>query len=351
MKKLPRIYIAHLLPPPLGMRARLMPQHMHWQVGRYREVLRAGPGGLGKGRIWIPELEGEQHNLILNQAYDTLMATHGITSLMGYAVVGTGSTAPSASDVGLVNERARTNSSPGGDSITQPSNGLFEFTYVREFTEAQVGGQNLTEWGFSPSATAGNNLAVRELFRDGGGNPVTLTLAADQKLRLIYKYRLQVAPVTAVAHTIDIAGLGMRTGLAVHTMSTGGSGGTYPPLVVTELAMTGNVVNSGGGPSVSYRNMYLHAIAGSTSYTDTNVNTSTLGNKWPGVAAYTANSRQRQVNPVTFLNTEANGTIRTIGLGPHWLGGFRFVLDSGQEIIKDNLNKLTIGAWTLTWGP
>ncbi len=48
---------------------------------------------------------------------------------------------------------------------------------------------------------------------------------------------------------------------------------------------------------------------------------------------------------------EGNGTIRTIGLGPQWGGGFRFVLDPGQEFTKTDLYKLTIGEFTVTWGP
>lgn len=40
-----------------------------------------------------------------------------------------------------------------------------------------------------------------------------------------------------------------------------------------------------------------------------------------------------------------------IGLGPQWGGGFRFVLDPGQEFTKTDLYKLTIGEFTVTWGP
>lgn len=352
----PRVVVRPLLPPPPTFGARLQPQHLHWQVGRYKERLTSGPGGLGRGKVWVVEREAEQHNLVLNQTYDSLMAQYGITSLTSYAAVGTGSTPPSPSQTGLANEVRRTNRNDakgsGTFSYARVANGVYEQTVIREFLESEVGNLNLTEWGFSPSGSAGNNLMSRELFRDGNGNPIVITLASDQRLRLIYKTRITLAPVVAVDASINISGIGVRTGKYVLTLSAGGSGGRYPDLVVVEVAMTGNVVNSGGDPSISYRNVYLHSVQLPISYTDTTTSPSgSLGNKWPGLQSYAANSRQRKTNPTTFLSNEANGTIRTIGLGPYLGGGFRFVLDSGQEITKTNLYKLTIGEFALTWGP
>jgi len=352
---IPRVVVRPLLPPPPQFSTRLQPQHLHWQVGRYKERLTSGPGGLGRGKVWVVEREAEQHNLILNQTYDSLMAQYGITYLTSYAAVGTGSTPPSPSQTGLANEVRRTNRNAaggsGGFSYARVANGVYEQTVIREFSESEVGNLNLTEWGFSPSGSAGNNLMSRELFRDGNGNPIVITPASDQRLRLIYKTRITLAPVVAVNASINISGIGVRTGKYVLTLSDGGSGGSYPDLVVVELAMTGNVVDSGGNPSGAYQNVYLHSVQLPISYTDTTASSGFLGYKWPGLQSYAANSRQRKTNPTTFLSNEANGTIRTIGLGPFGGGGFRFVLDSGQEITKTSLYKLTIGEFTLTWGP
>jgi hypothetical protein len=211
----PRISVRHLLPPEPEITVRLQPQHLHWQVGRYKERLVSGPGGLGRGRIWVPEKEGEQHNLVLTQTYDTLIPLHGFVELTRYAVVGTGSTTPDPSQTGLVNEVARTNAdtSPPLSGNHEPVNGQAVVTRVREFTEAQVGGRNLTEWGFSPVGTPGNNLMCRELFRDGLGNPVVLTLATDQRLRLIYKHSFSYTPVIGTAQdvSVNINGIGVKT--------------------------------------------------------------------------------------------------------------------------------------------
>ncbi|MFM9421008.1 hypothetical protein ACKLNZ_10050 [Thermus scotoductus] len=300
--------------------------------------------------------EAEQHNLVLNQTYDSLIASYGFTLLTQYAAVGTGSTPPAATQTGLVAEARRTNRDQNGStgtfSYTRVANGVYEQTTVREFLETEVGNSNLTEWGFSPSNTAGGNLICRELFRDGNGNPIVITPAADQRLRLIYKTRVTLSPTVAVSASIDISGIGVRTGKYVLTLSRGGTtSGSYPDLVVVELAITGSLIDSGGGTSTWYQSIYLHSVALPTTYTDTTENSSVLVYKWPGLQAYVSGSRQRKTNPVTFALNEANGTIRTIGLGPRWGGGFRFVLDSGQEFTKDSLYKLTINEFTVTWGP
>ncbi len=115
----PRIVVRPLLPPPPQFGARLQPQHLHWQVGRYKERLTSGPGGLGRGKVWVVEREAEQHNLILNQTYDSLMAQYGF--LVGiWAAVGTGSTPPAATQTSLVNEVARTQTDESGN---QPARG------------------------------------------------------------------------------------------------------------------------------------------------------------------------------------------------------------------------------------
>lgn len=353
-KVIPVVRVRPLLPPPPQAGVRLQPQHLHWQVGRYKEDLSFGPGGRGRRKRWVVDMEAEQHNIVLNNAYE-LMPVYGITFLTSRAVVGTGSTPPDPSQLALANEVRRTNRNETGNhgwlSYTRVADGVYEQTIVREFLETEVGNLNLTEWGFSPAGTAGGNLMSRELFRDGNGNPIVITPASDQRLRLIYKTRITLSPVVAVPVSIDISGIGIRSGLAVLTLSTGGAGGSYPDLIVVELAMTGKVIDSGGAPTSSYQNVYLHSVAFPTSYTDSAANINILAEKWPGVKAYTPNSRRRQTNPVTFFSNEGNGTIRTIGLGPRLGGGFRFVLDPGQEFTKTNLYKLTIGEFTVTWGP
>jgi hypothetical protein len=171
---IPRIVVWPILPPPLEIGARIQPQWLHWQVGRYREKLSFGPGGEGKAKIWVPEREGEQHNLILTQFYDSLIPQYGFVGSSQFAAVGTGSTAPDPSQTQLANEIGtsssprRTNFVPAGSSNeieALATYGEYNIRRVFEFTEAQVGGLNLTEWGFSPVGSYNGPLMTRELFQ------------------------------------------------------------------------------------------------------------------------------------------------------------------------------------------
>ena len=348
----PRIVVRPLLPPPPNLSARLEPQHLHWQVGRYKERLTSGPGGLGRGKIWFVEKEAEQHNLILNQTYDSLIGQYGFFALVSYAVVGTGSTPPDSTQRGLVNEVARTNMNPGGSSISEPTAGQADIVAVREFSEAQVGGKNLTEWGFSPASSAGGNLICRELFRDGLGNPVVLTLDTDQRLRLIYKLRFNYTPAIGTAQdvSININNLGTKTGkffFSKYRVSfINDLGHIY---LLDQLAgwYVGNPTTWGLFNSVVDVATTPSATAAAGNFGQNGTNIGNLGTKLI--------TRGRKINPRTFLNTEANITWYGIKLfraiADVIEGQAVLAFDSGQQFTKSDLYKLTVGEWTLIWGP
>lgn len=340
---IPRVVVRPLLPPPPAFGARLQPQHLHWQVGRYKERLTSGPGGLGRGKVWVVEKEAEQHNLILNQTYDSLMAQYDLLSLARYAVVGTGSTPPDPTQTGLVSEVARQDY---GRLLPHAlvSDHVYDISATIEFPETKVGGRNLTEWGFSPVSTPGNNLMVRELFRDGSGNPVVLTLDTDQRLRLIYKYRVSFSPNTAQDVSININGLGVKTGRFILVR------GEYPNFYHL-LQMMGEFMT---GVSVQFRvlSAFLPLSPSDTSGYNGTQNFSI------SYQTYTSGSRTRKTQPLTIPNTEANIAWATFGLGRYVSENnvnnqviARFVFNSGQEFTKNDLYKITIGEWVLTWGP
>lgn len=349
----PRIVVRPLLPPPPQLSARLQPQHLHWQVGRYKERLSSGPGGLGRGRVWVVEREAEQHNLILNQTYDTLMAQYGF--LLGmWAAVGTGSTPPEATQTSLVSEVARTNVDESGGTgkwaISRVADGVADFSVTREFAEAQVGGLNLTEWGFAPAQTPTSNLMSRELFRDGSGTPVVLTLASDQRLRLIYKWRVTVGPVVAQDVSIDISGVGVRTGklfLRKYVQVNVPPWNTFGDYFGDVAALHGIMVANTSYASFGH---VLHSADIPPDYNDTASYSSDAAYKAFAYQSYVGGSRQRKTQPVTWLSSEANMTIRLIGIGRSWQP-MGVKLNTGQEFTKDNLYKLTINEWTVTWGP
>lgn len=361
------VTLRELLPPEPNIGARIQPQHMHWQIGRYKERLSAGPGGLGRGRIWIPEQEGEQHNLILNAFYDTTVPTYGFIGSSQYAAVGTGSTAPATTQTTLVNEVARSNTVPSGESnqLLYISPGVYDIKRVFEFTETQVGGKNLTEWGFSPTGTTNSTLMTRELFRDGSNNPVVLTLATDQRLRLIYKYRVTLTPTTAQAVSVNINGIGIKTAqfmltgrLFVSTPALFGSYGIY-------LYSTGGYAQMGDlivcdsfakSASSSVSNVIASSEAAPLTYTHTIDGMSRVGSPTSKTLTFaSAVGRSRQAS-VLATSSDWNMTIKSVMLrgsdaSNTYTPTVNLVFDTGQEITKDNLHKLLIANWKLTWGP
>ncbi|MFD3005457.1 hypothetical protein [Thermus tengchongensis] len=361
-KVIPVVRVRPLLPPPPQAGVRLQPQHMHWQLGRYVEDLSFGPGGRGRRKRWVVDMEAEQHNIVLDNAYDTLIAQHGFIFLSRYAVVGTGSVPPSPTQTGLANEIARTQLDQNGSSntrtITRPADGVYDINVAREFTETQVGNMNLTEWGFSPSGTSGENLMSRELFRDGNGTPIVITPDSDQRLRLIYTIRITISPLTAPA-SINIDGIGVRTGTFY---VNGGGTGSIGTTNMTDLLLVDALV--AGSTTVKFvsSGQYVHLFAGNFQvnalYSGTPTYVDSDPNRYVAISyqSYVPGSRQRLTNALTFGTTQANETIRSIALGirnpNYWQRyyiGINF--DSGQEFTKTNLYKLTIGEWTLTWGP
>ncbi len=229
------------------------------------------------------------------------------------------------------------------------SDGVVDFSVTREFTETQVGGRNLTEWGFAPAQTPTSNLMCRELFRDGSGNPVVLTLDTDQRLRLIYKWRVTVGPVVAQDASINISGIGVRTGklflrkrVPVNNFPWNLFGDDFGDIAAIHGIMVGS--------TSYYRGHVLHNANILPDYNDTATYTPAGPFKAFAFQSYVSGSRQRKTQPVTWLPNEANITIRLIGIGSdvHPIG---VKLNSGQEFTKTNLYKLRIDEWTLTWGP
>jgi len=380
---IPRIVVRPILPPPLEIGARIRPQWLHWQVGRYREKLSFGPGGKGKAKIWVPEKEGEQHNMILNQFYDVLIPQYGFIGSSQYAAVGTGSTAPDPSQTQLANEIGtsssprRTNSVPTGESNeieALATYGEYNIRRVLEFTEAQVGGLNLTEWGFSPVSSYNGPLMTRELFRDGSGNPVVLTLATDQRLRLIYRYKVTVSPTSPQDVSVNIGGDGpgirtakfLLTGIFSTRSSTGygtvnyfgvplsSANSTYRQrrgdLLVADVLARGGQTGGLGGVAFSTNAVPLTYIHGSDDIGTNNPNKNLSYNSPVGRSRNASVLLQVTEHVITIKSVILNGNINYDSYNYVAATG-NLVFDNGQEFTKDNLHKLLIAYWQVTWGP
>lgn len=336
------LIIRELTPPPPMIHVRQEPHEMFWQIlDRHGRVVR--------------EADSPIHNLVLNQGRDTLVAQYGFTPQSRYAVVGQASGVPQPTDTGMTVERARTDFVPNGesDTVTRVSPGVYNVRRVRQFTAAQVGNQNLTHWGFSGSATPGNNLMCLEQFKDGSGNPITLTPDADQQLRLIYISRITVGPVVATPGSINIVNIGNRTGQFVAL----GDGSIFlGNFTQSDIGMLDRIASGGtlgGSGNADGWGFWLRSNAFTVAY-NTNTGEQNTGSlKTPTIAAYTPGSKQRLINELIFTANEANFTIRAMGFA--WQSGanrayaFGFVFNSGQEFTKTNLNELRLTGWGVSW--
>jgi len=371
---IPRIVVRPILPPPLEIGARIRPQWLHWQVGRYREKLSFGPGGKGKADIWVPEREGEQHNLILTQFYDSLIPQYGFIGPSQYAAVGTGSTAPAptqtqlANEIGTSSSPRRTNSVPSGESNgieALATYGEYNIRRVFEFTEAQVGGLNLTEWGFSPVSSYNGPLMTRELFRDGLGNPIVLTLATDQRLRLIYRYKITLSPTSAQNVSVNIGGdgPGIRTAKFLLTgmceayatyidhdgIRIAGTQNRMGDLLVAEVLAQGSEFTSVGNmvPSSNAAPLqYIHSVQSLSGVASPYGKSLTFA---------TPSGRRRQASvllqPSEFVMTIKSVVLQAASAFNAYTPTVNLTFDNGQELTKDNLHKLLIAYWQITGHP
>jgi hypothetical protein len=308
--------------PKIGIEA----QYMRWEL--------VEPSG-------IIVAEGEQHNLVLTNASE-LMATYGLDGITNFAVVGTGSTSPNIAQTALTSELARTNVILNGeaDSISRIANGVYDVRRVREFSAVQVGNQNLTEWGFSPIGTSGANVAVRELFRSAGV-PITITPTAVESLRIIYVTRVTLGPVAPQNVNINIAGVGVRSGvfrifggLTDHSNNAG-----HIDFKGLSALISGNA--SDVKHSLGLSNTF--GAYGDFPPTSTAVKNATI-------AAYTANSKTRGTNTVQFSTIERNHVVNFFGLANNSGRIFAaIILDSGQEFTKNSLHTLDINPFLVSW--
>lgn len=281
--------------------------------------------------------EAEQHNLMLNQGLD-LIAQHAFSGLPRYAALGTGSSAPAVAQTALDSEQARTQDSPGGDTITEVSPGVFDIIRVREFTEAVVG--NFTEWGFSP--TGAGNLAIRELFRDANGNPVVISKGSDQRLRLTYTLRVTIGPVTWAPGAFQIS----RAGSPVLNITGRGlllAGYSYG--WVEQLITGSGWYHAGFGgdyAGLSYSSGQSRRQAQDTS-----------GTVQP--AAYTPGSYSRAGAQITWSTSRAVGTWGSFlcngnGGDDNYNGmSYVFDFDDGVTLTKTDLQSLTLTGPGISW--
>jgi hypothetical protein len=172
---------------------------LRWQVLDERGVPEIPRDPFGRP---IATAEGvRQHNLITNDGLDRLAAisclSNSTTGFRGRLAVGTGSVAPAFTDTALDNEVQRDNDTGGIASTTLSETDTTNDVWRRSFTTTRVvtmsADRNLTEFGLSEYDSAGGGpLNIRELFRDGVGDPITISLLNGKKIRVDHTFMVEL---------------------------------------------------------------------------------------------------------------------------------------------------------------
>ena len=144
-------------------------------------------------------------NMILNQGLDYALNNRYVSvgQLFRYHCVGTGATAVSTTDTGLVSESKRTGALliGAGNTGRSISGNTATFRYTWDHSVEGVGGANYSEHGVSPYSDAGANLFARSLIAGG-----TVSVAEGQQLRVIYDVSVTVTPSVPTAAAVGGTG-------------------------------------------------------------------------------------------------------------------------------------------------
>lgn len=287
---------------------------------------------------WFP-------NLITNAGLDGVATLRPFRQLTQCCKVGSGSTPPAFTDTALESYVAGVGASSGtyltnATGYVSVSPSLY-YTYDTEVFLFPLGAVvgNISEVGVGSATSNTGILFSRALIKDSGGNPTTLTLAADEQLRVTYELRWYVETTDVVttqtiageSRTVTVRPLGIGTSLMVANFP--GSGRAY------DYGWNTGRVTSGWGSS----------IAAATATSINNLSTiGSFGGDGYGVlnSAYVPGSYYADVKLV-ISTAQANGTIGALQLGTSGLGSWQIGFSPG--VVKNNTQRLEL-VIRYSWG-
>lgn len=145
------------------------------------------------------DLTGWFDNLITNLGLNTI-GNGSSGYIFAYGAVGTGNTAPANSDTQLQAQAAYTSNEVAithGAASSSPYYRYVRVTY--RFNPGEATG-NFSEVGVGNLNGSIVATFSRSLIRDSGGNPTTVTVAADESLDVIYEFRIYYKETDTVAN-------------------------------------------------------------------------------------------------------------------------------------------------------
>ena len=283
-------------------------------------------------------------NLITDVGLNALGSALTIEQLVNsYIEVGTGSTAPANADTGLVAPVSPRTNSNGGITEVAGSGSGYAYWYrriVRVFTEAQVNG-NLTEFGLFSASTAGT-MWCRQLFKDGLGDPTTITKTSLDQLKITYEIR-GYSPTVDTTGTVTLNSVNYDWTSRAANIATSAAWGATAGGGVLKAFGGGNWSN---GSLVAYDSHTLGTTSQGIQGSSTSAENDTFS-----AAAYTTDTFYRDLTGIW------SPSIANFGAG---IGGYemRFMSTASARgfqtvfsafIPKDNTMRLTLVS-RVSWG-
>lgn len=335
----------NLEPPTVGFR------------GKYRCVVRKAANGR------VVRDTGEFENLILNAGLDwlgnrTYSGIPGASSGADYTFVGTGTAAPAVTDTAMAGTWVGTNSTQSASSNNSGSPDYYAtWTGTRRFN-AGVATGTWTEVGigtrYVPSGQpAINRLFSRALIVDGSGNPISITVLADEYLDVTYILELHQEPG-------DFSGSFLISGTAYnYTGRRGYAGQLAIGSSWFASALTLNPTPNPGYPhSVTFTSTTSPSTSALGDISETLTKSSSVSPAGLVVTetAYTPGTYTLQASDTYGLavGNAANGLIGflrglcgTAGSPNYMRSGWQILLD---KPIPKTSSKILVLNWTASWG-
>ena len=292
-------------------------------------------------------LEGEQSNLILNSGLDAfaLVSDYEFTGFRQYLGLGTNGTLPNVAQTDLIAAVQARNSSDGGFSaevintyVAVPVSNVWraECTVVKVVT--LTANRNIAEFALFESLSGGV-ASIREVPRDGNGDPIVISALTGQVFKLNHTLRVDV-PYNQVARNFTILGAGVQSGTESWFRDGVALNGNISDIFRIVAPAAGVMVKpiTNASPLTPTTNpIYVFA---DTIF----VNGAAI--------SYTAGSFQRikrtVIPPSGFVGNVGGWAVVFGQISNTRNAGYKFVLTSGNYV-KSNLKQLTLD-FTVSWG-
>jgi len=314
-------------------------------------VYRDGSGFVRRAGVWHP-------NLITDRGLDQFRNESWLDAdgIRDYVKVGTGTATPDVTDATLAAYHGESTSTGVNEDPYLASYNTdaapeyrFKGTKVAVFTAS--GAVTLTEFGFD--AAAGDNASVRELLRDGAGDPTTVALTDGSIMSVQHEAFLHVPEETTVA--FDVVGKNLA-GTTVATQSY--TGVIYAVYSRSTSSVTVRYLEPSSAKfadDLSFQSVGFTKPAGIGSGTHIDISTANDVTGSASLLAYTAGDHyvdiRMSLDSTDQLPSDADvkavltGYIYSFDLD----AGYALLLDDTQSIPKANTHSLTL-TMRMAWG-